>query len=154
MMNTPQDLYDVLKKYGYKSVNEQQDGWTPLMNAVLVSDRRGAETLMDFGANLELKDDEGRTALHIAVEYGIVDMTRMLIDRGADINAKNADGYTPLECAKICENLDKGTATGKFYSTIRQLLEAKAMIERQNPPERKAIMPPSRKKRPSKHFTL
>jgi ankyrin repeat protein len=160
-MNTPQDLYDVLKKYGCSSVNEQRDdGWTPLMNAVLVSDKRSAKTLIENGARLELREEEGRTALYIAVEYGVTDMTRMLIDAGADINAKNKDGYTPLQCAKFCEDLFAGSDTGKFYTSIREMIEAKAAEptpERKAimpPPERKAIMPPPRKKPPSKRFSL
>jgi ankyrin repeat protein len=150
-MNTPRDLDDVLMKYGYSSVNEQLYGWTPLMNAVLVSDKRSAQTLLENGAVLELRDDEGRTALYIAVEYGINDMTRMLLDAGADINTKSNVGITPLQCAKACEEIYSGVDTGKIYGRIRQMLETKAA---EPLPERKAIMPPPRKKLPSKRFSL
>jgi len=41
--------------------------------------------------------DKHNTLLHHACEHGQADVTQLLIDRGADVNAKNKDGQTPQE---------------------------------------------------------
>ena len=39
---------------------------------------------------------ENQTPLHLAAEEGYLDMAEVLLDHGADVNAANADGDTPL----------------------------------------------------------
>ena len=41
----------------------------------------------------------GKTSLHEAAYAGHVDVVRLLIERGADVEAKDATGETPLHCA-------------------------------------------------------
>lgn len=41
--------------------------------------------------------DKHNTLLHEACEHGQADVAQLLIDRGADVNAKNNQGYTPQE---------------------------------------------------------
>ena len=48
--------------------------------------------LIENGANLDLKDSLGQTALHIAVEKGKYFIVRSLIDYGADLTIQNEDG--------------------------------------------------------------
>ena len=43
-----------------------------------------------------MRADSG-TVLHCAAEYGFETVTRLLLDRGADIDAKNANGVTALD---------------------------------------------------------
>ena len=45
------------------------------------------------------KDVYGRTPMHLAHRNDHTDIALTLIDRGADISAKNDDGETPLHCA-------------------------------------------------------
>jgi L-ascorbate metabolism protein UlaG (beta-lactamase superfamily) len=47
-----------------------------------------------------LKDLGGRTALHIAVEKGLVEAAKALLGKGADPNAADRDGVSPLEIAQ------------------------------------------------------
>ena len=47
----------------------------------------------------------GFTALHIAVVEGELNNARILLEAGADINAKNSFGETPLHRAVITENI-------------------------------------------------
>jgi len=42
------------------------------------------------------EDDFGKTALHNATWSGHVEVAHYLLDPGADINARDADGWTPL----------------------------------------------------------
>jgi ankyrin repeat protein len=51
------------------------------------------------GADLEAKDNSGRTTLHSAAEGGHLECIKYLIDKGADIEAKDYGGGTPLHSA-------------------------------------------------------
>jgi ankyrin repeat protein len=52
--------------------------------------------LLDQKASAAVADNRGITALMYAAEIGSVDAMRLLIDRGADVNARNAFGSTAL----------------------------------------------------------
>lgn len=49
-----------------------------------------------------LLGDQGRTALHFAVGNGDESMSRLLLDRGADIMRQDSTGSTPLHLAAEC----------------------------------------------------
>ena len=51
------------------------------------------------GADVNMKDDWGKTPLHKAAAYGGKEVTELLIDAGADVNTKNDEGRTPLDLA-------------------------------------------------------
>jgi ankyrin repeat protein len=57
-------------------------------------------TLLDRQADLQAKNEEGQTALHLAAATGQPKLTRFLIERGADPQAKDFDGQTPLYYAR------------------------------------------------------
>jgi len=44
-------------------------------------------------------EEDGDTCLMTAAWNGHLDICRLLIDKGAQVNAKGYDGYTPLHCA-------------------------------------------------------
>jgi ankyrin repeat protein len=52
-----------------------------------------------FGINVNIKDNYGRTPLHIAALSGYVNIAKELIDRKADINCEDANSNTPLRVA-------------------------------------------------------
>ena len=55
---------------------------------------------MDAGADLNIKDYEGETALHRCAANYHTEIARMLIDAGADVNIQRNDGWTALHrCA-------------------------------------------------------
>jgi ankyrin repeat protein len=92
----------------------QRDGITPLMAAVgagaRATDTRGkfrtalealetADALLAAGAFVDQRDARGRTALHHAAAAGYTDVALLLVDRGADVAAADADGSTVLDAA-------------------------------------------------------
>lgn len=72
----------------------------------------------DLDVNLRNGDHE--TPLHLAIEYNSIDIVRLLLDNGADMNADKS-GYTPLYSAVGSEN----------YEIIKLLLESGADPEYQ-----------------------
>ena len=57
------------------------------------------ETLLAAGADLEIRDKEGETALTLAADSGNVEAVRALLAAGANANVKSGDGGTALMAA-------------------------------------------------------
>jgi len=53
-------------------------------------------TALTLGSDLEAVNQSGETALHIASAQGYETVVRVLAERGANLNARNARGQTPL----------------------------------------------------------
>jgi ankyrin repeat protein len=58
-----------------------------------------AEHLLAAGADINLRDDLGQTALHGAAYRGWNELVTWLVARGADLDAADVDGATPLDAA-------------------------------------------------------
>jgi ankyrin repeat protein len=52
----------------------------------------------EYGADEDGKD-EGKASLHAAAEEGNIDVVKSLLERGIDINSRNANNQTPLDRA-------------------------------------------------------
>ena len=79
----------------------------PILLAYVWRDNKKAtETLLARGADVNLVDADGDTALHGAAETGNVEIMRLLLDKGANLNAKNKQGGTPLMWAAVFGNDD------------------------------------------------
>lgn len=59
-----------------------------------------ARLLIDNGADLDIRNDEGNTPLHWAAGEGQKELVVILIAHGADINARGKNGWTPLRWAE------------------------------------------------------
>ncbi|WP_153074233.1 ankyrin repeat domain-containing protein [Paraburkholderia bonniea] len=53
-----------------------------------------------YGANLDIQDDDGNTALHLALSGGLASNAILLLKAGAQINLVNKNGETPAALAK------------------------------------------------------
>ena len=58
------------------------------------------ETLIKAGVNVNAKDANKRTPLHIAALYNRKDVVALLIENGADVNAEDAEGNKPMDYTK------------------------------------------------------
>ena len=73
--------------------------WTPLMYAARQGSIDAARALMDEGANVNLTDPDGTTALVLAIINGHYDTAAMLTERGADPNITDSSGMGALYAA-------------------------------------------------------
>jgi ankyrin repeat protein len=69
-------------------------GTTPLMQAVLYGDAQSGRLLLNNGADPNIRNEVGATALMWAM--GEPEKVRLLLEHGADVNARSSDGRTPL----------------------------------------------------------
>ncbi|MDP5290919.1 ankyrin repeat domain-containing protein [Oceanimonas sp. CHS3-5] len=66
-----------------------------LRAAAINGNAAAISTLLDAGAKLESRDDNGRTALMLATRRNQVEAARLLIAAGADVNAKDDINDSP-----------------------------------------------------------
>lgn len=93
-------------------------GWTPLHRAIATGDQRGVWTVLEAGADLEVRDMWGRTALLWASRMGDSNTILLLSSAGADLAATDDDGRTALMHAAAAASREK----------IRSLLELGANV--------------------------
>ncbi|NXS21481.1 ANKR7 protein, partial [Mystacornis crossleyi] len=102
---------------------------SPLMKAVEHQHGIYGAILLEHGANHDLRGTSGNTTLHLAVMGSSKCLVELLLEHGADIDAKNERddfsfrfGYTPLFLA-ITENCEE---------TVKFLLQKKADVNAQD----------------------
>jgi ankyrin repeat protein len=70
---------------------------TPVIVAAAGTDCvEGVHQLLNAGAAVTDTDPQGNTPLHLAAAMSTQSMVQMLVEKGADVNAKNQKGETPL----------------------------------------------------------
>jgi ankyrin repeat protein len=69
------------------------------MRAALDGDTETVRDLIDQGADINRKDDNGRTALMFAVTNMHYETMKVLLEHGADVQARSNEGGTALMAA-------------------------------------------------------
>ncbi|XP_042520186.1 integrin-linked protein kinase 1-like isoform X2 [Macadamia integrifolia] len=87
-------------------VAEAIDPTFRLMYLADEGDLEGIVELLDFGTDVNFRDVDGRTALHVAACQGRADVVELLLKRGADVDPKDRWGSTPLADAIHYKNHD------------------------------------------------
>ena len=89
------------------------NGYRPLHYAVTRGHINIAERLLFFGASIDVKTEDGETALMLASYKGYHNIVEMLLDKGANVDFRNNFGETALFYA----------ARRGFPTVVRLLLE-------------------------------
>lgn len=108
--------------------------WTPLHWAVRRGQVENVRNLIRQG-DLESPDFQGRTPLHIAVLSGHDAIVRILLENGADVNARDQWEVTPLRRAELVSEI-----RGWDRQQIKAILEEHGGISDQLQPRREVFI--------------
>ncbi|MEJ2461327.1 MAG: ankyrin repeat domain-containing protein [Candidatus Thiodiazotropha sp.] len=108
-----------------------EDGYYKIHRAVCECDAKNKDikSLLRLGADIESLNPEGRTALHLACLAGHFHLVKLLICEGANVNAIDNEGHTPIFMAVEGSN-----------SSINLLVDAGADIDHINHGNQTALM--------------
>lgn len=110
--NNPEKIYPLHKSASFASNKTPKAGGKP-------DDRILVDLFLSKGCKISDVDESGNTALHCAVRANKYDLVVYLIEKGADVNAKNIFDDTPLKIAQ-----DKG------YVSIIDFLKTKNAVDK------------------------
>jgi ankyrin repeat protein len=110
------DIVKLLIERGANVDAKNMDGLTPLIMTIRGRVPYGAEVnakdrtdilkpLIEHGANVHTKGRDGFTPLIIAIGHRQVNSIKLLIEKGADVNAKDDHGNTVLMAASQAETI-------------------------------------------------
>eukprot|EP00397_Hematodinium_sp_SG-2012_P038479 GEMP01041865.1.p1 GENE.GEMP01041865.1~~GEMP01041865.1.p1 ORF type:complete len:163 (+),score=46.68 GEMP01041865.1:550-1038(+) len=78
-------------------------GVRPLLYAAWFGHTRTAEALLEARADVNGTDGYGGSCLHVAVEWGYLDLVALFLQRRADANLQNDLGTSPMQLAMRLE---------------------------------------------------
>ena len=73
----------------------------PLTWAAMMGQTEAARLLLQHGAEVNGRNSDDNTALHLAIFLGRAGTAELLLKSGADVNAKNDDGATPVDLLQV-----------------------------------------------------
>ena len=89
-----------------------------LSKAARKGDRKGVETLLSEGANVNKKEKLGRTALHWSAINGHAAISKMLLKYGASVNEKDKYGSAPLHWSALKGHADVSKVLLKYGANV------------------------------------
>lgn len=97
-------LQDLLQGDDCKLINTK-DSWgrTPIHAAAITANSQCLKLLIAHGANVNVQVGpraDNKTALHMSAEYGHKENIENLIDAGASLDIKDANGLTPYDLSE------------------------------------------------------
>ncbi len=129
---------------------------SPLWQAIESAGGQGSDWLtllgemLDHGASASMAGEDGLTAMHLAASEELPAVIELLAQRGADVDARDERGATPLESVlrrRVFDDADADPAspipdewpdTVRLERTVRALVKAGARLDR---PGRGGMLP-------------
>ncbi|UYV82110.1 hypothetical protein LAZ67_21000887, partial [Cordylochernes scorpioides] len=114
------EMMKLLIEFGADINSRSLNRTTPLMNIANIGNIFEAQMLITAGASIDAKDDDFLNMLDHAILGNNIEMTRLMINLGANVNSADVLGLgmTPLHLAAMCLNIN----------ILKILVESKANI--------------------------
>ena len=98
------EMVELLLEYKADIEVKDRDGRTPFLHAVPALKLESTQLLINHAANVHAKTKDGRNAMHLLVRAALtgvdiddfINMAKLLVSLGVDINAPDSKGQTPL----------------------------------------------------------
>jgi uncharacterized protein len=105
-----------LLRHGMDPNAQDDNGWPPLHCAAQATSSAVTSALLDAGADVAIRDSFGNTPLFGAVfnSRGEGSVIQLLRSAGADLEAPNNSGVTPVKLARTIANYD----VAQFFSDM------------------------------------
>ena len=118
---------DIARLLAASAANMGNSRWVRLSCSADIRSRRGgaelARAFLDFGADVNSVQKDGRYPLHAAAKAGFLETMELFLDRGARVDARDRQGETPLH------HTLKGGRGADVIAAMQLLLEAGADID-------------------------
>ena len=108
----------------------------PLFFAIMQEKNAEVKAALNSGFDLHTKNKAGQTALHIAVDYGNLEIVRLLLERGAEVNIKDKNRQTPL--LMLEDNLEEDDQNS--LAILRLLIAKGANVNERNEEKKTVLM--------------
>jgi ankyrin repeat protein len=102
-----------------------------LVRAAETGNAAAVELMLDLGFPIDARGEDGGTALHAAAYHGSVEVVRLLVRRGADVDARDSSwDDTPLGWALVGSGERPSTNSDPdWVDSVQALLDAGASLE-------------------------
>jgi uncharacterized protein len=117
----------------------EKTGDRPTTSYKITAKSKCLSLLLKYGADPNVRDRQGRTALDIAILWCLTDTVKLLLLNGADPNLPAKNGKTPLMKAAILGLRDARPMQHKLQ-IMMHLLDSGAEIDAQTPEGKTALM--------------
>jgi ankyrin repeat protein len=116
------DVAKILIKNGAYIHAKDKSGEMPLHNIALFGDYKVLKLLVESGSGVNaLEGNHWFTPLHYAAQSSKVENVEVLLKMGANINARDKKGRTPLQLAEYYQRT--GTVANLDYSGVIKILK-------------------------------
>jgi len=101
------------------AIAKEKTETTPLIEATARGDLAAVRKLVDKGAPIDETDNEGRTALTVAIRHGNKAIVKFMLERGAAVNGYvDSNGWSPLMQAIVYAPFITAELDAKNQTTI------------------------------------
>jgi outer membrane protein assembly factor BamB len=126
LIRTLTKLYCITGNDKVTQAEPKSDPSADLLAACMKGDLQSARRSLKVGGNVNAKDPQGSSALHVATFFAYPKIVSLLLEKGADQNATNERGQRPLDIVQGEWNQE----LVRVYRFIGGMLEMEIDLER------------------------